>query len=825
MNKSLYHHVLLPLSPETSRYTNPNRSRSSHTKQQNRESHGTYLLERLALAWKTARDEFAVYNATRDGIYIEFRGENGYDLAINSLEYIRMNDPLSNIHILNIREEDGTTYASVYVPKEKEGYYLKKVEQYLTDNTKSGDPKNRRLLDNINDIRNALNISAFWLDPPELIPQQELEWCEIWLSSIDPDVKNNFDNLLKEQGISFKDGYIDFPDRSIKLVLVNQTQLSELIIKSDAIAEIRKAKVTAAFWENITNADQTEWVTDLLERLAINRGTNTSVCILDTGVNYGHPLLRPIIGPDDCQAVREEWGTYDHDSHGTFMAGVIGYGDLIKCLLDTEQVTINHLLESVKILPPNHYGGNDPELWGFITKQAVSLSEIQAPERKRIICMAVAASDTRDRGRPSSWSGSLDQITSGADEENQTKRIFIVSAGNITDDFLLSNYPNSQLSNSIHDPGQAWNVLTVGAYTNLCDITDETFKGYQPIAPMGGISPFTTTSITWNDEWPIKPDVVMEGGNAAISDNKEIESDCADLAILSTSYNFQRAHFSHFNMTSAATANAAWFAAQIVTQYPKFWPETVRGLVVHSAEWTDTQKEMFLRENSKRERKDLLRICGYGVPNLDRALYSAANDLTIISQTTIQPYKQQGTEIRTWDMHLYDLPWPTAVLDLPPDIDIKMRVTLSYFIEPSPGERGWKNRYRYPSFSLKFLLKSPQESKPDFLKRINEAAREENEDYQPINSDANYWYFGAKIRHRGSIHSDIWIGTPQELADSNIIAIVPGGGWWKERKHLNKGNEIARYSLIVSIYTPIENVDIYTPVVNMIKIPVKIVVS
>jgi hypothetical protein len=825
MKNQIYPHILLPQQPEKSIYRNPRSfGNSIKIKPQNRQDHGTWLKAKLTEAWEKTENELAVYQVERNGIYLEFRGEQGYDLAINSLESLRSKQQEANVRVLNIREENNIRYATVYVPNEKKDHFFKKIEEYLGSESKSGQPKNSKLLDNINEIRDALQIKAFWQDPEDLIPNSSPEWCEIWLSNTSKETKSKFNELLSAQGIVSKEGYIDFPERSVKLVFVNQKQLLGLIILSDSIAEIRKAKETAGFWTSNSNKDQAEWVKDLLGRLVINSEIRTAICLLDTGVNYGHPLLSPILSPSDCQSVREEWGSYDHDSHGTLMAGVSEYGNLIDCLLSSDQVAINHILESVKILPQNSHEINSPELWGFITSQAVSLAEIRAPERKRILCMAVTAGDSLDRGRPSSWSGSLDQITSGATEEDKPKRLFLVSGGNVADPNLITEYPNSQYIGSIHDPAQAWNILTVGAFTNISDIQDSMFAGYKPVAPLGGLSPFTTTSSIWNDEWPIKPEIVMEGGNAAVSKDGFIECDCPDLALLSTHYKPQESHFNHFNMTSAATAQAAWFAAQITAQYPDFWPETIRGLIVHSAEWTDMLKQQFLTDDSKKTKKRMLRICGFGVPNLERALYSASNNSTVIAQTEIQPYRKNDSAISTSDMHLYDLPWPTSVLqDLPPQTDVQLRVTLSYFIEPGPGEIGWKDRYRYPSYSLKFLVKTPTESKADFLRRVNRAARDEDEEYQSSGSEAEFWYFGSQTRHKGSIHSDIWRGTPQQLASSNIIAVVPGGGWWKERKHLNKWSEKARYSLIVSIYTPEENVDIYTPILNMIKIPIQII--
>jgi hypothetical protein len=81
----------------------------------------------------------------------------------------------------------------------------------------------------------------------------------------------------------------------------------------------------------------------------------------------------------------------------------------------------------------------------------------------------------------------------------------------------------------------------------------------------------------------------MEGGNA-VHDGKGFCCPADDVSLLSTSPDITKRHFDDFSMTSAATAQAAWFAAQIQNSYPDIWPETVRALMVHSAEWTDTLK-------------------------------------------------------------------------------------------------------------------------------------------------------------------------------------------------------------------------------------------
>ena len=61
-----------------------------------------------------------------------------------------------------------------------------------------------------------------------------------------------------------------------------------------------------------------------------------------------------------------------------------------------------------------------------------------------------------------------------------------------------------------------------------------------------------------------------------------------------------------------------------------------------------------------------------------------------------------------------------------------------------------------------------------------------------------------------------------QLADSHHIAVSPRIGR-RERKHLGKCASRTRYALIVSIYTPELEVDIYTPVAQQIGIIVPVV--
>lgn len=50
-------------------------------------------------------------------------------------------------------------------------------------------------------------------------------------------------------------------------------------------------------------------------------------------------------------------------------------------------------------------------------------------------------------------------------------------------------------------------------------------------------------------------------------------------------------------------------------------------------------------------------------------------------------------------------------------------------------------------------------------------------------------------------------------------------GWWRERSYLGKWNRKAPYALVVSISTPEESVDLYTPVAVQVGIKVPIAIK
>ncbi len=149
-------------------------------------------------------------------------------------------------------------------------------------------------------------------------------------------------------------------------------------------------------------------------------------------------------------------------------------------------------------------------------------------------------------------------------------------------------------------------------------------------------------------------------------------------------------------------------------------------------------------------------------------------------------------------------------------------MTLSYFIEPNPGRRGWTNRHRYASHGLRFEVKGPTESMEELRKRLDQRALDEDEEKPASGGDSSEWYLGEQARNRGSIHSDILQGFAADLAERGVVAVYPVSGWWKDQPKRDRSKKGAHYALVVSLETPGVDADIWTPVAQQIGLPVEI---
>jgi hypothetical protein len=196
----------------------------------------------------------------------------------------------------------------------------------------------------------------------------------------------------------------------------------------------------------------------------------------------------------------------------------------------------------------------------------------------------------------------------------------------------------------------------------------------------------------------------------------------------------------------------------------------------------------------------------------------------MVAQTTLQPYrKEKSGDPKLNQMHLFALPWPADVFRQCSGLTIRMRVTLSYFVEPNPPKaRTINSNYNYAGCSLRFSISKLGQTRKAFEASINALADADDSQAEVDPGDALKWRFGQKGRSKGSLHSDLWEGPAADLIDPRFIAVYPISGWWKTRPFKERYHQKVRYALLVSLECDSPQIDIYTPIRIAIETPIPI---
>lgn len=826
------------------RYPRPIGGNEFPLAERDRAIHGNALLQQLQnirRQFRINREEVLPENIIRnDALYVEFFSEFNFPLKFESLSQENSEDP--NYQILNIKEEsrpgnqEDKRFKVVVMMREGGiSNFIRKVTRYINENViKEGvvtdKPKNQALINNIASIQLA-TLESFWSDGPEIPfpPVNEITWYEVWFR------RTNYDGVRQEQlvanlvgiGAEISPQTLEFPEHRVRLVRASARQLSSSVLLLDNLAELRKPQQINNFIlnRNIEYREQRQWLQNLSDRTDARINENSVIItILDSGINNQHPLLVSFLPNERLFTYKEAWGTNDTwngGGHGTGMAGLALYGDLTSALASNDRIQIYHGLESFKIVHPAD--PNDPEMYGSLTEFACSRPYVDFPDNKRVFCLSITDDNIAYYGRPSSWSSAIDKICNGNVFDPRSPQLFIVSSGNV--DYVntgsrLEDYPTKNETESIHDPAQSYNAIVVGSYTRMDRLDVVQWPGRRVLAANGGMSPSNPTSLMWQNQWPIKPDIVLEGGNLA-ADAFGIW-DMSSLKPVSIDKDFARYLFIPFGDTSAAAAFASKMAAEIMHAYPILWVESIRALMIHSAEWTEQMLDgLSFHNGTQNAKRVLLRKFGFGVPVLENALYSAENLLTLIAENEIKPYRLENNSVKYNEFHLYNIPWPREVLqDELSDIDVKLKVTLSYFIEPNPGNKRFALNIPYHSHGLDFKVIKPAEDLQTFRRRIS-AVVEGNDEAEYEGADEP-WSLKENLRNRGSIKKDFIITSGADLATRNVLAVYPKTGWYKTKKKLQKYDSMVRYSLIISIESERVDINIYTPVLNRVGVPIAI---
>lgn len=716
------------------------------------------------------------------------------------------------MELLSIKENDGIVIANVRIDAAKTFEKLyKKLEEYKEKDTQTPLPYIASI-ENISEIC----VKDLFTDDENLFPSNFTNyiWWEIWITNKVEESSEKFQQIARENNIIFNNKSIVFEDRTVFLVKASVITLENFIKKCSFIAEIRVAKKLHQSILDYSPNDQEGFAASVQSKIQdCTTDNNTRIVILDGNIIKRHPLISPFIARN--QQALASFSLENSEEHATEIASLTLLGDIQEAI-KKDNVCVYHKVEGVQIYDNIN---NDKDLYGKITEEAVQKTQ---DITNSAYVMPVTEEDSEHyKGKPSSWSASIDNIIF------QNQKLFSISVGNIKEIYAESDYKNIQIKSCIESPAQSWNALSIGSYTDYCNSDLCKNEGAVPYTLLSkDISPYSRTSCLFSSAWPIKPEVLFEGGNKAVHNDHNVYQHAA-LEPVACSGDFSEQIFTNINATSASTGLAGNFIGELISQYPSFWPETIRGLIVHSAEWSETMKDKLPPNYKKSDINKLSHIFGYGIPNLKKAKYSASSALTIIAEKdNFQVFVPKNGSLspkekeKSSSILFIKLPWPKELLENElGQRKIKLTITLSYFIQPNPSERGYTSKYAYQSYNLRFDLQRPTETLEQFRSRINKLITTE-ETGGTTTSDSYNWLFGANSRTHGSIHKDILEISGTDLSAAEYLAIYSVSGWWKSRKTKLANDTFARFSLIVSIDAGDIDVNLYNEVQNLITVPI-----
>jgi hypothetical protein len=679
----------------------------------------------------------------------------------------------------------GERAAVVYFPNAEAKTLRRKLTQYgdPTKDVASGAPRNNRLVAPIEQIRRPTltDLAAPW-DLEAELQTVTSTWLELWTpggrlgdADLRQAIEGEVEAFTAQHGTGQDAERYTAAEHDIFLVKLTVDGIRLVPASLPAVTSIREP--SQARLERVAHDVVGQVIQD--EKVQPPSDAALTVAVLDTGIAEDHPLLeRTLVAPGVSVVPGVTSAQDGHpQGHGTGMAGAAAYRELASSIASGGSVTPRCRIANVRLW------SNDPAaFWANRTEEAVAEAEaMPGTVATHLLCLSTGR---RPRTTRTSWSFAVDRLA-----YNDGKgRLICIAAGNVSAAADPLAYPATNQAAELHDPGQAVNALTVGGYTGL-DAVRAQHATLVPVAKAGELSPHTTTGTL---SAPIKPDVLMEAGNAC-PDGTLANSGLEELSVLTTSSRHATGRILESdNGTSIATAALAGFVNDVAVANPTRRPETIRALVVNSARWPAALQTQL---SSRSER---VRCAGYGVPDLERAAASRANRATLIHEGQMAPYSADG---KLDALHLLRLPMPHEQLLALGDAPVSLSVTLSYFIEPHETRMT-----RYAGAWLQWDLQRQSESENDFLARIND--RDRDADAPPDPADQWNWEIGTQARRRGSVQGDRLEIEAAALAGDLLVGVFPVGGWWKD--HLKRrAGRVVPYAVVITIDVGDADIDVY----------------
>ncbi|MFX1340724.1 MAG: S8 family peptidase, partial [Promethearchaeota archaeon] len=427
---------------------------------------------------------------------------------------------------------------------------------------------------------------------------------------------------------------------------------------------------------------------------------NAGILIVDSGIRSGHPLLSNAVADEISIATRRSTKILNDDptddvGHGTMVSGIALYGDISKCIV--EKIFEPKIwIFSSKVMYKDEYGRSsyDPEeLLEHQLEKAVKTFVTQYPNCK--IVNISFGNDIRcfKKGmRQFNLAALIDELS------KELNIIFVVSAGN-SDVRIFENYLSNFLNNEnedvkIIDPATSALSLTVGA---SCFLKGKLFD-------REAISP--TTRVGPGIRGMIKPELIENGGYGY---GKE-----SDIVVLNPNWIEEGRLFTQNSGTSFSAPKISHILALLINKYRTTSLNLIKAILISSTSISNDIIKIIKEIDTEGilDILDPIMITGYGMPNLDKSLFSYDNHVLLIREN----------KIKLNNVHIYPIFIPKSFITEKGERSI----SVSLAFDPPVN----KNRADYLGCTLeaKLYRNIPPEEIQNYYQTVNIEEEEDDKD-------------------------------------------------------------------------------------------------
>jgi len=404
----------------------------------------------------------------------------------------------------------------------------------------------------------------------------------------------------------------------------------------DGLAELDQVALLDAVAQPNLRSDELADLQDLARLPETVPAPPTSapvVGLVDSGLTSGHPLLELAVVASEALHRSFDGRADDEYGHGTALAGLILYGDVLSAAR-AGRFEPAFWLASVRVLDHEGYepdNANTVRLIMDATRHLVEEYEC------RVINLSFGdPSSPYIGGKTSALAAALDTAI------RRYGLLLIVSAGNLYFDELA---PQAQLLGrwpayltdagfEIVDPAQAALAITVGAISRHDAATDDG-PHRTIVAAAEGPAPFTRHGPGVLQA--IKPEVAADGGNWVFDRQANAPAPDHAVEVISTSNRYPEELLAANLGTSVAAGQIAHIAGLLEAAYPELDPLTWRALLLQGANHGDAMAEAFGHLDGAERVGVLGTVAGYGEPTWERCGLSQDNRVVLYAEDELLP--------------------------------------------------------------------------------------------------------------------------------------------------------------------------------------------